>query len=61
LNEDTTMLALRILILPIAMAAFTLLYIVAIKAPHAVESVNLVIWLLLPGMIGMKILAKPRK
>lgn len=55
------MLALRILILPIAMAAFTLLYIVAIKAPHAVESVNLVIWLLLPGMIGMKILAKPRK
>lgn len=48
------MLALRILCLPIAMIAFTLLYLVAIKASHAVESFNLVIWLLLPVLIGMK-------
>lgn len=52
------MLALRILSLPIAMAAFTLLYVVAMKAPHAVESFNVVVWLLLPILLGMKFLAK---
>lgn len=48
------MLVLRILTLPIAMAAFTLLYIVAIKAPHAVEYVSIAAWLLLPCVLILK-------
>lgn len=55
------MLALRILSLPLALAAFTLLYVVANKAPHAVESINLFVWLLLPALVGMKILTMYRK
>lgn len=42
------MLALRILSMPIAMAAFTTLYVVATKAPEAVEATNIILWLLLP-------------
>lgn len=49
------MLALRILSLPIALTVFVLLYVVATKAPHAVEFVNLVVWLLLPLVFGWKI------
>ena len=49
------MLALRILSLPIALAAFVLLYVIANKAPHAVESVNIVVWLILTIIVGMKI------
>ncbi|MDP9590500.1 UNVERIFIED_ORG: C4-dicarboxylate transporter [Shinella zoogloeoides] len=55
------MLALRILSLPIAMAALVALYIVANKAPHAVESVNIVVWLILPIIVGMKILEGIRR
>lgn len=49
------MLTLRILTLPIAMAAFTLLYVVATKAPHAVESTNAIVWLTLPLVLIWKI------
>ncbi|MEW9616566.1 hypothetical protein AB3G45_22415 [Shinella sp. S4-D37] len=38
------MLFLRIMTLPIAMAAFATLYVVAIKAPTAVEVGSLLIW-----------------
>ena len=55
------MLALRILSLPIALAAFVLLYVIATKAPHAVESVNIVVWLILPIIVGMKILTGIRR
>lgn len=42
------MLALRILSMPIAVAAFTTLYVVATKTPEAVEATNIILWLLLP-------------
>ena len=58
--KDTTRLALRILTLPIAMAAFTLLYVIAIKAPHAVESVSIAAWLLLPCVLILKISRRRR-
>ncbi|MGV2133867.1 hypothetical protein GOZ83_13665 [Agrobacterium vitis] len=54
------MLALRILTLPIAMAAFTLLYVIATKTPHAVESVNVVVWLMLPLVLIWKISRRRR-
>ncbi|MGX5722827.1 hypothetical protein [Shinella zoogloeoides] len=38
------MLMLRILTLPIAMAAFATLYVAATKAPAAVEVTSLLIW-----------------
>ncbi len=41
------MLALRVLTLPIALAAFAILYVVATKAPDFVESANILIWLVL--------------
>ncbi|MDP9837701.1 hypothetical protein J2T09_002458 [Neorhizobium huautlense] len=55
------MLVLRILSLPLALAAFALLYVVANKAPHAVESINVFVWLLLPALVGLKIFARQRK
>ncbi|MBB4283898.1 hypothetical protein GGE43_004755 [Agrobacterium tumefaciens] len=49
------MLALRILAMPIAMAAFTVLYVVATKAPEAVEMANIILWLLLPMVFIAKV------
>jgi len=48
------MLALRILAMPIAMAALTVLYVVATKAPEAVEMTNIILWLLLPAVVIAK-------
>ncbi len=48
------MLALRILGFPIAMAAFTVLYVIATKAPEAVEMTNIMLWLLLPAVLIAK-------
>ncbi len=48
------MIALRILSLPLAMAAFTVLYVVAIKAPEAVEMTNIIFWLFLPAVLIAK-------
>lgn len=55
------MLALRILSLPIALTVFVLLYVVATKAPHAVETFNVFVWLILPVVFGMKILTRATK
>ncbi|MBB2828171.1 UNVERIFIED_ORG: hypothetical protein GGI63_004635 [Rhizobium esperanzae] len=60
------MLALRVLTLPIALAAFAALYVAATKAPHFVESANVLIWLaLLPAAIVYRLLSsnrtRPRK
>ncbi|MGV1758899.1 hypothetical protein ACQZ6F_18990 [Rhizobium sp. A22-96] len=49
------MLALRILGFPIAMAAFTVLYVIATKAPEAVEVGSLVLWIILPLLIIAKL------
>lgn len=54
------MLTLRILTLPIAMVAFTLMYVLATKAPHAVESVSIAAWLLLPCALILKISRRRR-
>ncbi|WP_332302064.1 hypothetical protein [Rhizobium sp. GR12] len=48
------MIALRILSLPLAMAAFAVLYVVATKAPEAVEMTNIILWLLLPAVLIAK-------
>lgn len=45
------MIALRILSLTLAMAAFTVLYVVATKAPEAVEMTNIIFWLFLPAVL----------
>jgi hypothetical protein len=49
------MLALRILSLPIAMAAFAVLYVVATKTPEAVEITNTIVWLILPVIMIAKL------
>lgn len=49
------MLALRILGFPIAMAAFAVLYVLATKAPEAVEVGNLLLWMLLPTVLITKV------
>lgn len=49
------MLALRILGLPMTMAAFTVLYVVATSAPEAVEMTNIILWLLLPAILIAKL------
>ncbi|MDE1993158.1 MAG: hypothetical protein KGI75_11700 [Rhizobiaceae bacterium] len=49
------MLALRILSLPLAMAAFAVLYVVATKAPEAVEVGSLLLWMLLPTVLIAKV------
>ncbi len=49
------MLALRILAMPTAMAAFTVLYVVATKAPEAVEVATIILWLLLPVILIAKL------
>ena len=54
-EKEDPMLALPILSLPVALASFVLLYVIATKAPHAVESVNIVVWFLLPVVLGWKI------
>lgn len=48
------MIALRILSMPLAMAAFAVLYVVATKAPEAVEMTNIILWLLLPAVLIAK-------
>lgn len=59
------MLALRILSLPFAMAAFSVLYVVATKAPEAVEVTNIILWLLLPviliAKLGQKLLNRKQE
>lgn len=55
------MLALRILTLPIAMTAFTVLYVIANKAPQAVESANIFIWLLLPVALVYRVISSVRE
>lgn len=50
------MLALRILSLPIALAVFVLLYVVSIKAPHAVETGSLLMWPALLSVCAIKFL-----
>jgi hypothetical protein len=45
------MLLLRILTLPIAMLAFVVLYALAIKAPSAVETASLWLWIGLPFVL----------
>lgn len=52
------MLALRILAMPIAMAAFTVLYVVATKTPEAVEMTSITLWLLLPVVLIGKLARK---
>lgn len=42
------MLLLRILTLPFALTSFAALYIVATKAPAAVEMASIVLWVALP-------------
>jgi hypothetical protein len=49
------MLALRILTLPIAMAAFMVLYTTATKAPAIVEIANLILWIILPFLTVAKL------
>ncbi|MBB4282620.1 hypothetical protein GGE43_002533 [Agrobacterium tumefaciens] len=49
------MLALRILGFPIALAAFAILYVIATKAPEAVEVTNIILWLLLPVIVIAKL------
>ncbi|NRF10798.1 hypothetical protein [Agrobacterium pusense] len=49
------MLALRILSMPIAMATFATLYVLATKAPEAVEMTNIILWLLLPAVLIAKV------
>lgn len=49
------MYALRILYLPISMAAFAVLYVTATKIPATVEEVNLLLWLLLPVIFVVRI------
>ncbi|MGO7087486.1 hypothetical protein AB9E14_07640 [Rhizobium leguminosarum] len=49
------MLLLRILTLPIALFTFVALYTLAIKAPAAVETGSLVLWIILPLVIAAKL------
>lgn len=49
------MLALGILGFPLSMAAFTVLYVIATKAPHTVEVGNLLLWMLLPTVLITKV------
>ncbi|MGR9423635.1 hypothetical protein [Rhizobium leguminosarum] len=56
------MLALRVLTLPIALAAFAILYVVATKAPDFVESANILIWLvLMPAAFICRLLSASSK
>jgi hypothetical protein len=59
------MLALRILGLPIAIAAFAVLYVIATKTPEAVEVTNIILWLLLPviliAKLGQKLLNRKQE
>ncbi|MBY5885376.1 hypothetical protein HFN49_04080 [Rhizobium leguminosarum] len=48
------MLVLRILTLPIAMLTFIALYSAAIKVPHTVEFVSVILWLALPVILIAK-------
>lgn len=52
---------LRILTLPIAMLAFIILFVVANKLPHTVETTNLVVWILLLILIVAKLIRAFRK
>lgn len=45
------MLVLRILALPIALLTFAVLYGVSIKAPHLVELVSLILWVVFPFLV----------
>jgi hypothetical protein len=55
------MLALRFLTLPIAMATFAILYVLATKAPAAVESGNLLLWIVLPVLVVGKLVKATRE
>lgn len=55
------MLALRILSLPIALTVFVLLYVVATKAPHAVETGSLLMWPVLLLICAIKFLKMRNK
>jgi hypothetical protein len=52
---------LRILTLPIAMTAFIVLYVLANKLPSAVETANLVVWIVLPLILIIRFLSKSIK
>jgi len=55
------MSAFRILSLPMAMAAFVLLYVIATKAPSAMESVDVAVWFTLPLILIWKISRRRRR
>ena len=46
---------LRVLCLPIAMAAFAILHTSAIKAPEVIEAGSLALWIVLPLLIVGKL------
>lgn len=50
------MLLLRILTLPIAMFVFAALYSMAIKAPQAVETGSLLLWIILLPLIVARLI-----
>lgn len=54
------MVALRILSLPIGLTVFTALYVIANKAPATVETINIVVWILLPLAGAWKISRRRR-
>lgn len=49
------MSALRILSLPISMAAFAVFYVTATKIPETVEVMNILVWLVLPVILITKL------
>ncbi|CAM3540872.1 hypothetical protein G6L26_008645 [Agrobacterium radiobacter] len=52
------MLVLRVLWLPIAMAAFAILHTAAIKAPEVMEAGSLAFWIVLPLLIVGKLIRR---
>jgi hypothetical protein len=55
------MVALRILSLPIGLAVFTALYVIANKAPDAVETLNVMLWIALPIISAISFLKRTIK
>lgn len=52
------MIVLRILSLPIAIAAFAFLYTAAVKAPEVIEAGSLALWIVLPLAIVGKFIRR---
>jgi len=52
------MTVLRILSLPIALTAFSVLYSISIKAPLIVETVGLVLCMALPIQLAVKLIRR---